>query len=1149
MSLPERIGRYTVVRPLASGGMAEVFLARQTGLRGMVKHVAVKRIRPELTTRSEIVDVFLDEIRLTADMAHPNVVSLYDAGEEDGTYFLAMELVEGADLRRLLSRALLERREDDPGGLPLPFVLRVASEAAHGLHYAHTRVGPGGEPLGLVHRDVSPSNLLVGYSGLTKVVDFGVARLLDATGRAQQALRLGKLAYMSPEQSAGEALEPTSDLFSLAVVVWELCTGQALFARDSETEIIDAVTSCQLPAEGFSPGLPPALEALLRRCLQRRPEQRLQSCEAFADALDALAAKIGACTAAEAGRLVARLCPREEPAGEALPAPAPAPDAPVEPTALDVSDRTEIERPLGSTTALRHNLPSVSADFIGRNTDLDRLEAALGGPSAWVTLVGPGGVGKTRLALRHAELQIGAYQAPGAGVWFCDLTEARDTESICRLLATTLEITLRAETIEAWAEGLGAAIARRGRMLLVLDNLEQVAPAAAGLLARWLDQAEGLHVIATSRRPLHGRGEAVLELEPLPTGGERPELGDAYRLFVDRAARSRPDYRPKPQEVPTIARIVEALEGLPLAIELAAARMSILGTEQILERLSSRFALLRRPGSAAGPARQQTLAATIAWSWELLEPWERAALAQATVFRGGFTLEAAEAVLDLSAFPEAPLIIDVVQSLKEHSLLRTRTAHRLLQPRFQLYESVHEYARGHLAPEQAEQASERHARHYGALAPALAAVADRGEGLRALPRLRAELDNLLAAEEHLAGRDEAGRCRILLSMDPVLHRGVPAARWMALLSEAVEAARLADDPGLLARAHALRAQAIRFSGRFSDAVEEAFVARELARRAKDRETEGNALSLAGFLAGEQGEFELARARLDEALELLADEKDPAHLALAHGRLGIVEAKTGDLAKARPHWERSVELFERADHPTGRSNNLQNLALIIQHEEPELALKYYEDAVAIFVSLGDRRAEASSLNNVGTVHMDLGNLDEARRCYQRILSIVERHEAPGSEAICLANYVILEHLAGRLGLARQYADRALEVAARIGDAWLTGLVRAHLAAVEARQGKVRLAREAFERSRQELDATGTTFFDDSFEVLEGLLDVARAREAAGRGDGRATSEHLEAARAKLAAATTPDAEGRIPAEHESDLRLCSRLLAAALAEMD
>ena len=190
---PRQIGRYTVVRRLGQGGMAEVFLARQTGLRGMVKHLAIKRIRPELTTRSELVDVFLDEVRLTADLAHPTVVSLHDAGEDGGAYFLAMEYVEGLDLRTLLSR-LAQAGER----LPLAMALRIGADAARGLHYAHTRTDPQGVALGLVHRDVSPSNLLVGRSGLTKVDDLGVADLLGPLGEARQALRLGRLASMSP---------------------------------------------------------------------------------------------------------------------------------------------------------------------------------------------------------------------------------------------------------------------------------------------------------------------------------------------------------------------------------------------------------------------------------------------------------------------------------------------------------------------------------------------------------------------------------------------------------------------------------------------------------------------------------------------------------------------------------------------------------------------------------------------------------------------------------------------------------------------------------------------------------------------------------------------------------------------------------------
>ena len=283
---------------------------------------------------------------------------------------------------------------------------------------------------------------------------------------------------------------------------------------------------------------------------------------------------------------------------------------------------------------VRHNLAPERDAFIGRSAELQSLALQLQSGSRLVCLLGPGGTGKTRLARRYALAWLGEW--PG-GVYFCDLSEAHSLEGIHFAVALALGVPLGKDDP---AVQLGHAIAGRGRCLVILDNFEQVQQHATATVGRWLDRAGEATFVVTSRERLHLEGEQVLAVEPLRLDSE------AIELFAVRARAQRPGFELDEGTRHAVAEVVRLLDGLPLAIELAAARVRVLSPAQIVERLKDRFVLLA--GATGAAARQATLRAAIDWSWELLTPWEQTALAQCSVFEGGFTLEAAELVLDLA---------------------------------------------------------------------------------------------------------------------------------------------------------------------------------------------------------------------------------------------------------------------------------------------------------------------------------------------------------------------------------------------------------------------------------------------------------------------------------------------------------------------
>lgn len=271
---PEQFGRYQLNRLLAEGGMAEIFLAELTSVEGFSKCVALKRTLPHLSRQPEFVSMFLDEARLASRLSHPNVVQVFDFGEIDSRYYIAMEYLAGEDLGRVIRQAFGSGRP-----LPLPVALQIMIGACDGLHYAH-EYSERGRPLNLVHRDISPSNIMVTFQGGVKVVDFGIARAL---GRRQEATATGvvkgKFPYCSPEQLLSNDFDRRSDIFALGVVFHELLTGQRLFKRPTELLTCQAVLGEEAPpVSSIRRDLPAALDRVIARALAKSADERYQTC-------------------------------------------------------------------------------------------------------------------------------------------------------------------------------------------------------------------------------------------------------------------------------------------------------------------------------------------------------------------------------------------------------------------------------------------------------------------------------------------------------------------------------------------------------------------------------------------------------------------------------------------------------------------------------------------------------------------------------------------------------------------------------------------------------------------------------------------------------------------------------------------------------
>jgi len=283
-SSPETIGRYELITRLATGGMAEIFLARERGLAGLERLVVIKRILPHLAHEESFVEMFLREARIIARLNHPNVVQIYELGEDAGSYFIALEYIHGCSVREL--QLIAERAERE---IPLSVALSVVTQACRGAHAAHELCDADGRPLGLVHRDISPHNLMVTPQGHVKLLDFGVARAAEGFEATSSGNLKGKYGYMSPEQCLHETLDRRSDVYALGITLWELCAGRRLYHQKTEIEILHAIVHNDAPRVTEHADVPEVVADVVATALANDREDRYVSAEAMRSVLEAAA--------------------------------------------------------------------------------------------------------------------------------------------------------------------------------------------------------------------------------------------------------------------------------------------------------------------------------------------------------------------------------------------------------------------------------------------------------------------------------------------------------------------------------------------------------------------------------------------------------------------------------------------------------------------------------------------------------------------------------------------------------------------------------------------------------------------------------------------------------------------------------------------
>jgi non-specific serine/threonine protein kinase len=800
------------------------------------------------------------------------------------------------------------------GRFPAADALTVGLEVARALEAAHAR--------GIVHRDLKPQNIKL-TEGHLKVLDFGIARADGVTGLSQVSGVFGTPEYCAPEHAAGQA-DIRTDIYALGVTLYALIEGHVPFSGPTPLAVLRQHETAEAV---LSEWVPEVVRAVIARCLAKDPAARYQTPRQLVKALQAALSEL-------------------PPPSSTLLQPAQ--------VATQAASSPTLE--LGSATSTpRTNLPAALTSFVGR--ERARVEVMrLLNTSRLLTLTGAGGAGKTRLALEVASDLVPAYSG---GVWLVELAALTDARLVIGAIANALGV----------AEDKLIDELHPRRLLLVLDNCEHVIQACAQATDQLLRACPDLRILCTSREPLAKSGETTWRVPSL-------ETPDAVRMFVQRAHAAQPDFELTERDAPTVAQICQRLDGIPLAIELAAARVSLLSIDDIHARLDDRFQLLAA-GSRTALPRHRTLRATLDWSYDLLNPAEQRLFERLSVFAGSFTLESALAVAEAD--------LDTLGHLVDKSLVVAQSS------RYRLLETMREYA--------AERLSNTcdHLRIRSAHRGWYLALAQQAE-----PELQGQRQELwLERLDH-----EHDNFRAALA----------------------ESAAVDDDGGLQLASALLRFWEVR--GHLAEG--RGWLKRLLARSGGSPKARARALGAAGVLASRQGDFAGAAALYSQALSVFGELDDQLGIARSLQGLGVQVQAQGDSARATALYEQSQVIYRALGDRRGIGQALNNLAyLALGLGQAERATELLSECIEVWREVGDRRFEALAMYNLADAARLLGDRARSEALFERsgeLFRLVGDRRMLAFALDQLANLAALAHESLALHLHRE----ALAILQDIGD---------------------------------------------------------------------------------------------------------------------
>jgi predicted ATPase/serine/threonine protein kinase len=1018
-----RLGRYEIHSLLGEGGMGEVYLAEDNQLE---RTVALKILHSEVASDPQRMRRFIQEAKTTSALNHPNILTVHEIGQTDSVHFIATEFIDGITLRERVARGKMKTLE----------ALDVALQVAAALKAAHAA--------GIVHRDIKPENIMLRPDGYVKVLDFGIAKLTEKLnlnrhagqdvqefygpptmvevspinqggssdeaptifrGNTESGVLVGTARYMSPEQARGFKVDARTDIFSFGAVLYEMLTGRVAFTgRDSSEIIAHLLKSEPPPLSQNAPDVPLELEQIINRALAKGRAQRYQSVQEMMQDLASLRQEL---------EFKAKLNSKgQQSAGDEK---TPSTRSANPPDSAQARGGVGFQ-PGVASLEIKNNIPVQPTLLIGREEELALIRQLLSRSDVrLLTLTGPGGAGKTRLGVEAASSLLDEFPD---GAAFVALASINAPELVLPAIAQTFGIKQSGAQplIEALKETL-----RGRRLLLLIDNFEQVL-AAAPVVAELLTHCPELKVLATSRAPLHLRGEREFEVPPLAlpdlTEAESVETLSQYAaiaLFVERAVSIQPEFALTEENVRAVAEVCIRLDGLPLAIELVAARLKLLSPADILTRLEHSLSLLTG-GARDLPARQQTMRGTISWSYDLLDESEKRLFRRLSVFVGGCTLSAVEAICGDALGIE---VLDGLASLVDKSMLRQKEQAKN-EKRFKMFETIREFG------------------HEQLLTSGELELLQRGHALFFL-ELVERAEPLLTGPEQVVWLER---------MESEHHNLRAALRWAKTSKEKEIGLRLA---ATMWRFWEVRGYQSEGRDWLLQMLEESDDASNMVR--------ARAFLRAGGLERDQGNYEQALRLFQNALTLYQRLGDKWGIAATLNGLGDMAQQRGNYAEATAHYEDALVLFKELGNQQAVSYVLNNLGNVARDEgDYERALEIHEEALALFRNLGDKRALATSLFNLGEVAQYKGDYGRAAELQNESLALKREVGDKRGITFSLANLGDIARHQGAYKRAAGFYAESLTLCREIGDKRGVAFCLEGLAEVACTQN-------AFERAAQ------------------------------------------------------------------------------------
>jgi len=988
------VSHYRVIEKLGGGGMGVVYKAEDTTLGRLV---ALKFLADDVARDSQALSRFQREAKAASGLNHPNIVTIYELGNVDGTHYIAMEMVPGETLRSMIAS----------GPIPFRKAIAIATQIADALAKAHET--------GLVHRDLKPENLMVAEDGNAKILDFGLAKLrtsdqnLDfeavtlVSSLTEPGTVMGTVGYMSPEQMKGGIVDFRSDQFSFGAVLHEMVNGHPAFEGRTRAEIMAAILRDE-PNRLLSLKLqaPAPFFWILERCLAKDPNQRYASTRDLVRDLTTIR------------------------------------DLRVDPGARHAVPRAS-------------NIPVQRTALLGREREVANLRQLLGKEDVrLVTLTGPGGIGKTRLALQVVAEMTDRF---AGGVCFVSLSAVSQTESMTSAIARGVGLRevpgqSAGDVLREYVSGLTQPL------LLLLDNFEHLLSASSDV-AELLTLNPNLKVIVTSQALLHVYGEHEFPVPPLAA----PDLKSAaiapesllhfpaVALFLERAKAAKNDFRITKENAAAVAAICGRLDGLPLSIELAASRVKLLSPAAMLTRLDSSLSLLTG-GARDLPVRQQTLRGTVEWSYSLLNAAEQSLFRRLSVFMGGCTLEAVEAVCDTKSDLGLD-VLDGMASMVDKSLAQ-QLEHPGAETRFLMLSAIREYALERLAGSGEEFAIRRaHAAYYLVLAEECGGeLATHPEWLE---RFDLEQHNFREALEFLIRTGDAD--------------------WGMRLGSALF--HFWEMREHFAEGRALLERLLKLPG----AGQPKMCARPL--------------FYAAIFASTQGDFSAARELQEKSLKACRELHDQRGVAVALNALGVTARDRGDLKEACSLFEQCVATWKNLNCSVDAARALSNLANVVRLQgDLARASTLYQECLAIFRETGDQSGIAWTLNYQGDLMRESVDSTAARSYYEQSLSAFRELEDGWGIASALCDLARLGAAHGKHDDAENLYGESIKMFQDLGHK--RGIARvlecfAVSAAAQSRPGQALRLAGAAAALRQRV---GAPLIPAEQVQLEGKLQPAR-----------------------------------------------------------